>query len=189
MTNNQDQINNFVGLAHGDFSAVKKLLAEDPSLLNARAVWDETAIQAATQMGRVDIIEHLLAAGAPKDIFTAAVLGQKDEVAGMLKTDPDLAKAPGVHGFSLLYFPVIRGFKEIAELVLAHGAPVNSGEGGTTPLHGAVEFNQVEMAAWLLDQGANIEALNYGNKTSLAIAREKQYPEMTDLLLSRGAKE
>jgi ankyrin repeat protein len=168
---------------------VKKLLEGDPGLLNARAIWDETAIQAATQMGHLEIIEYLLAAGAPKDIFTAIVLGEKEEVEAKLKVDPTLAQQPGVHGFSMLYFPVIRGFKEIAELVLANGAPVNSGEGGTTPLHGAVEFNQVEMAAWLLDHGANINALNYGDKTPLAIARDKQHTAMIDLLASRGAKE
>ena len=189
MTITQDQINNFVGLAHGDFAAVKRLLAETPELLDARAVWDETAIQAATQMGQVDIIEHLLAAGAPKDIFTAAVLGQAEEVAAMLRANPSLAQSPGVHGFSLLYFPVIRGFKDIAELVFSHGAPVNSGEGGTTPLHGAVQFNQVEMAAWLLDHGANIAALNYEKKTPLVIARDNQQAAMIELLTARGAKE
>lgn len=189
MTLTQEQINNFVGLAHGDFDSVKKLLAENPELLNAKAVWDETAIQAATQMGRVDIIEYLLAAGAPRDIFTAAVLGQADEVAASLKADPSLAKAPGVHGFSLVYFPVIRGFKELTELVVAHGAPINAGEGGTTPLHGAVQFNQVEMAAWLVDHGANINALNYESKTPLAIARGNKQAALIELLMARGAKE
>jgi ankyrin repeat protein len=189
MTITQEQINNFVGLAHGDFPAVKQLLDEHPDLLNANAVWEETAVQAAAQMGRVDIVEYLLAAGAPKDIFTTAVLGQADEVAALLRADPGLALTPGVHGFSLLYFPVIRGFKEIAELVFAHGAPINSSEGGTTPLHGAVMFDQLEMAAWLLDHGANITALNFDNKSPLAVARDNQQPAMIELLTARGAKE
>lgn len=185
----QETINNFVGLAHGDFDAVTQLLTEHPDLINARAVWDETAIQAATQMGRVDIAEHLLVAGAPLDICTAAMLGHKEKVAAMLAADPSQAQALGAHGIPLVYFPVIRGHKEIARLVVEFGAPVNGGEGSTTPLHGAVMFNQAEMVGWLLDQGAQVNALNFENKTPLAVARASQRLALVELLSAHGGKD
>ena len=185
----QETINNFVGLAHGDFDAVKRLLAEHPELINAQAVWGETAIQAAAQMGRVEIAEYLLAAGAPLDICTAAMLGRKEMISAMLAADPSQVQALGAHGIPLVYFPVIQGFKEIARLVVEHGAPVNGGEGSTTPLHGAVMFNQVELAGWLLDQGAQVNALNYENKTPLAVARANQRQGLVELLTARGGKD
>ncbi len=182
----QDQKNNFVGVSHGDFAAVQAMLAEMPDLVHAVAVWGETPIQAASQNGREEIIELLLAAGAPKDICTAAVLGQRDIVEAMLKADPAQAKALGAHGIPLMYFPIIKGYREIAELVLAYGAPVNGGDGVTPPLHGAVAFEQVEMAAWLLSHGAEVNSLNFEKKTPLAVAQAKNNPDLVELLVRHG---
>ena len=182
----QDQKNNFVGVAHGDFAAVQALLSEMPDLVNAVAIWGETPIQAATQTGSEDIIEILLAAGAPMDICTAAVLGKRDMVEQMLLADPEQAQALGAHGIPLMYFPVIKGFRDIAELALQHGAPVNGGDGVTPPLHGAVVFNQPAMAAWLLAHGADVNALNFEKKTPLAVAQAKNNPDLIELLGSHG---
>ncbi len=54
----QGTVAQFVGSAHGDLATVRRMLAENPQLLNA--VWeqfDETAIQAATQTGARDVAE------------------------------------------------------------------------------------------------------------------------------------
>jgi hypothetical protein len=56
----QELINDFVGNAHGNFDRVKALLEQYPSLINANASWTETAIQAAAQVGNVEIAEYLL---------------------------------------------------------------------------------------------------------------------------------
>lgn len=189
-TPDQDTINQFVGVAHGDFAAVKKLVAQYPSLLNAVAVWGETAIQAAAQVGRVDIAEFLLALGAPLDICTAAMLGRAEDVAAMLAADPKSALAQGAHGIPLMYFPVIGGYQEIAEMVLAAGAPVNGGEGVSTPLHGAVLFNRPELAAWLLTHGADPTATNHEGKTPLELAQAGDTPSLAALLAgSQPSKE
>ncbi|HKP54172.1 MAG TPA: ankyrin repeat domain-containing protein [Chloroflexia bacterium] len=57
--------------------------------------------------------------------------------------------------------------REIAEMLLAHGADVNVGAGGATPLHGAAMFNCADMAKWLLSHGADLALVNYEGKTPL----------------------
>ncbi len=177
----QEIINEFIGAAHGDFKRVQALLEQYPSLINANASWTETAIQAAAQMGNAEIAEYLLAHGAPLDICTAAMLGMHSKVSELLAAEPAQAFARGAHGIPVLYFPVIRGYREIAELLLAHGSDVN-GEAGTTPLQGAVMFGQAGMLKWLLAHGANPQVKDYEGKTPLERAVEKGNAEIQEML-------
>ncbi len=163
-------IDQFVGVAHGDFATMRELLDGYPAMVNAPARWGETAIQAATQVGRLDMVQHLLAAGAPRDICTAAVLGEDDTVQAMLQGDPALIQATGAHGIPLLYFPVITGNQALAESLLAQGAPINAGAGSSTPLHGAVLFGPPAMVTWLLAQGADPTLGDNAGKTPLQVA-------------------
>ncbi len=77
----------------------------------------------------------------------------------------------------------------MAELLLAHGADVNAVEGGNTPLHGAVLFGRAEMAAWLLDHGAKVNAADFRGKTPLEHAVERGHAAVADVLKSRGGRE
>lgn len=185
----QTLIDDFVGSAHGNFTRVRELLEANPSLLNANASWNERAIQAAAQTAQVDIAEYLLAAGAPLDICTAAMLGRKQQVLNLLQTDPSLIHAKGAHGLPLMYFPAINNQLEIAEILLAHGADPNaSTPGGTTPLHGTVMFNRPQMTRWLLAHGADPNP-RYNGKTPLAIALEKGLVEIVEILRQQGGLE
>jgi ankyrin repeat protein len=178
----QSVIDEFVGVAHGDFQRLQELLVEYPAVLNGDATWHETAIEAAAQMGRVDIVEYLLAAGAPLDICTAAMLGRRADVAAALDADPGAAHATGAHGIPVLYYPAIANHPAIAEDLLARGAEVNAGAGGNTPLHGAAMFGQPEMAAWLLAHGADPAARDYNGKTPLEVALDSNQAAVADLL-------
>jgi ankyrin repeat protein len=182
----QNIVDEFVGVAHGDFKRVQHLLEELPGLLNARAAWDETAIQAATQTGNLEIMRYLIEKGAPVDIFTAAVLGQKDEVAQMLEQDRSLAASPGVHGIPSMYFPILLGHTEIAEMFLKSGADINAGRGGNTPLHAAATTGQLEAARWLLNQGADPNPLDYNQRTPTKVAVESGHEDVAELIRSRG---
>lgn len=170
----QALIDNFVAAAHGDLARVTELLAQHPGLLNATASWGETAIEAAAQTAQTTIAEHLLAAGAPLGICTAAVLGRRETVERLLPEAPGGANATGAHGLSLLYHAVASGQREIAELLLAHGADVNAGAGRFTALHGAVLFNQPALAQRLLAHGADPRAKNRDGKTPRDLAAALQ---------------
>jgi hypothetical protein len=99
-------VGEFVLKAHGDLGVVKQLLEQEPSIVNAAWDWGggdwETALGAASHVGRRDIAEHLLEHGARMDVFAAAMLGEIQIVRAMLEAQPELREARGPHGIPLL---------------------------------------------------------------------------------------
>ena len=96
-----------VSKSHSDLEAVKALVDKRPEL--ARATWDwafgdwETAIGAASHVGRRDIISYLLSKGARPNIFTFASLGAYNVVKSMIEFSPGIQHIEGPHGFNLLF--------------------------------------------------------------------------------------
>ena len=88
----KQDIKEFVTAAHGNLDMLRQMLATKPGLLNLPN-GNETAMGAACQMKRGDIIEFLLDQGAPLDIYAACVLGWTDKVAAFLDADPTLLNA------------------------------------------------------------------------------------------------
>lgn len=99
-------VQEFVGKAHGDLDRVQELLAQEPSLINATWDWGggdfETALGAASHMGRRDIAELLLEHGARLDLFAATMLGKLEIVKAALTAFPDAINIPGPHGIPLI---------------------------------------------------------------------------------------
>jgi ankyrin repeat protein len=170
--------------AHGNFAKVRELIERDPSLLNVNAPWTETPIQAASHMGNRQIAEWLIHRGAPVDVFTAVMLGRREEVERFLADDPALVHALGVHDMPILLFAAVGNQPEIATLLVERGADVNAGAGGNTALHGAAFANRPEMIGWLLEHGADTGALNYEGKTALQVAQEAGFSSVADALRS-----
>ena len=101
-----DVVSEVVGASHFNFERVKELVDQRPEL--ARATWDwgfgdwETALGAASHVGRKDIAEYLMGMGARADIFTFAMLGKYEVVKTMVEAMPGIQKVAGPHGISLL---------------------------------------------------------------------------------------
>lgn len=99
-------VSTVVGASHFDFDKVKGLVTKRPEL--ARATWDwsfgdwETAIGAASHVGRRDIANLLIDHGARPDIFTFAMFGNYDVVKSMIEARPGVQSLAGPHGISLL---------------------------------------------------------------------------------------
>jgi hypothetical protein len=95
-----------VGASHGRLERVKELLAMRPTLANATWDWGfgdwETALGAASHVGRPDIAEVLIAAGARPDLFTHAMLGNLAAVRALVEARPGIQRALGPHGITLL---------------------------------------------------------------------------------------
>lgn len=95
-----------VGAAHTDIDTVTELVTARPHLARASVDWGfgdwESAIGAASHMGRRDIAELLLAHDARPTIFSAAMMGQLDVVRAMVEAAPGVQRIPGPHGITLL---------------------------------------------------------------------------------------
>lgn len=101
-----DIVSEVVGVSHFNLDRLKELVDPRPEL--SRATWDwafgdwETAIGAASHVGRRDIVHYLLEKGARPDIFTFAVLGDYNAVKAMIECSPGVQRIQGPHGISLL---------------------------------------------------------------------------------------
>lgn len=186
---NQETINEFVIAAHHDLPKVEELLASDPLLLNQKAQWQETPLQAAAHVGNQAIAEYLLAAGAPLDICTATMLGSREEITAMLREDPTSIRARGAHNLPLLYYATIYDRIDIAELLLQAGADINAGAGSNTALHGAATFGQANIARWLIEHGADIAAKDFNGKTPREVAVERGHMTIANLISDESGTE
>jgi uncharacterized protein len=183
----QELVEPFVIAAHFNLPRVQELYAQHPELLNEKwAKFDESALAAASHTGQRAIAEFLLEQGAPLVICTAAMLGRTDDVAAFLHEDASLANARGAHGIPILFHAAMSGNTDVTGLLLAHGG----GEGINAALHGAVAYNHVTMAQWLLAHGVtDVNVLNFEEKTPLKVANERGFSEMADVLRAHGGVE
>lgn len=99
-------VQEMVVVAHTDIARVTELVTRQPTL--AKAAWDwgfgdwETALGAASHMGRRDIAELLLAHGAQPTIFSSAMRGELDVVKAFITASPVVARIRGPHSIPLL---------------------------------------------------------------------------------------
>jgi hypothetical protein len=103
---NDEIVSGIVGASHGNFEKVKQLVTQRPELAGASWDWGfgdwETALGAASHVGRRDIAEFLMAHGARPDIFTYAMLGMQKSVQEIIETVPGIQTHHGPHGITLL---------------------------------------------------------------------------------------
>lgn len=115
------EVKAFVEAAHGNLPRLQQMLVDKPELLLAPN-GNETALGAACQMRRTDIIEFLLSQGAALNISAACVLGRADQVAAFLDADPSLLNKGNkqAHNKHPLYFA--ENQPSVLELLKSRGA-------------------------------------------------------------------
>jgi len=148
----------------GDLQAVKKLIGEDPQLLEGRDDRGNTPLLVAALEGRIEIFQYLIDNGA------------------------DL-KAVNNRGSSALNLAAFNGKVEMIRLLLQLGFKADYVTiTGMTPLLHASLNGQVEAARLLLDNGASLEISDSANGgTAIHWACNRGSNEIRDLLLSYGA--
>ena len=176
-------VNEFARIAHSDLDKVKSMYKDYPALLNTRASWDESGIEAGAHMGRLDITNFLADAGFAVSTCTAALLGREDMVRAAVAADRRVVQERGAHDLPILAYTVFANEQTaIAAQLLKAGADPNARGFGQTPLHFAANKGYVEVAKLLLDNGADIKA---GPVAPIDVATKKNQTKMMDFLKSR----
>lgn len=114
------RVKRFVIAGHFNLPAVKKMLSEDPTLINGAIDWGngdfETALGGASHMGRRDIAEFLLEQNARMDVFAATMLGHIDIVKAAVTAFPNIVHVPGPHKIPLIAHAEKGGSQAVAVL-------------------------------------------------------------------------
>jgi hypothetical protein len=189
----QTLINQFATVAHFDAEKVKEMHRASRAILSTRSTWDELAIEAAAHMGLDPLARYLADAGSPISTCTAVMLGLTDVVRKMVREDRNRLRERGAHDFALLNFVSFGTERdEIAGILLEAGCDPNAFGRGQSPLHIAAGKGYVEVAALLLDHGADVNSTPQSRKgagpTPLAVALQRKQTKVADLLAARGGR-
>lgn len=101
-----EDVRAIVGASHTKYDVVKELVTARPTL--AKASWDwgfgdwESALGAASHMGRRDIAELLIEHGARPNLFSSAMMGDLATVRAFVESRPGIQSQPGPHGITLM---------------------------------------------------------------------------------------
>jgi ankyrin repeat protein len=148
----------------GDLEKVKTLLKGHAERLNSPDQNQKTPLHLALESGHVDIAKYIIEKGADINL-------------------KDKDSASPLHNAAYL------GNLEIVDLLLKKGA-TSLNEGNfrkQTPLHFASERGHPEVAARLLDAGADIEARDMVGRTPLMTTGISKNIEVAEGLIKRGA--
>lgn len=101
------------------------------------------------------------------DRFCCMIAGGNIEaVRAAVTEDPSVVHATGEGGMTGLHFAADRGHAEIARMLLACGAKVNTQDDwGETPLHAAIAAEQQELVTMLVEAGTDTSLKNNEGKS------------------------
>jgi ankyrin repeat protein len=181
----------FDAVRAGDAEALRALLASNPAIAGARNDQGLSLLMQASYFQRKELVQLLLDAAPPIDIFEAATVpGMADRAARLLEDDPSLAMAWSVDGFTPLHLSAYFGRIKVAELLLGQGADpdaVSRNAMSLRPLHSAAASRSLEIMKLVLDRGASVNSRQHGGWTPLHSAASHGDLAAIELLLARGA--
>lgn len=188
----------------GDIVEVQRLIDSSKAVVNEANQQGMTPLHIASLNGRRDLAELLLNAGALCDqkdsqgltpLLMAASRGYGDIIDLLLNHGADGAlRHPAFGGVADIVFATEcrKGqAPSITQGLIKRGLPFNPNAAsafGLTPLRMAVALGNVAAAAWLLEQGADINlTLPKDGRTPLTDAVFRNRSEVVQLLLDKGA--
>jgi ankyrin repeat protein len=177
-----------VGL--GDAAAVREMLRFRPELARARDASSLSVMQFARYMGEDAIMEMVIEAGPPLDVFDAGALDRTDRLRELLAADPSPARAHGADGLTALHAAAAFDAARAISLLLAAGAPIEARTRDTssmTPLHLAAAKGRLAACRLLLRHGADPNATAAGGVTPLMLAAETNLRDLAEILIARNS--
>lgn len=182
----------FTAIREGNIDAVKSLLDESPSLINAKYIIDLSPLSLAIGCGYIDIAEELLRHGAdPNERSVTGYLFHYPDLLELLlryNLNPDTDFIYSTCKETLLNIYAHDYSIDKLELLISYGADLEARDhNGMTALHWTISDSEFKAAQILIDNGADIEAIDNEGMTPLFRAAASGSIEMVDILLDNGA--
>lgn len=180
----------FRHVGQANVASVAEMLRYRPELSRARDSSSLSVLAFARYMGNDAILDMLVDAGPPLDIFLAASIDRADRVKELLAADPALASAYSDDGFTALHFAAYFGATDAIAALIASGAAIEAKTKNfleNAPLHAAAAGGRIEAARLLLRHGADPNARQHGRSTPLMTAAFANNRELAELLIARNA--
>jgi len=175
----------------GRIGLVRDLIANDGVDVNEPVgEVNETPLQLAAMMGRLEIAQLLIDAGADANgepLRTAIARQDGDMIRLLVGSGSDLEHRDD-GGATPILGAILEGNVEIAQLLVDLGASVHGVKWGDEDyLHLAARFTQPAMVLFFLDQGMDPNTTNELGATPLFISAVKGDAESARILLDRGS--
>ena len=177
-SHNPATVREVVTVAHAKIDRLRELVEASPAL--AKAAWDwgfgdwESALGAASHMGRRDIAELLIKHGARPNLFTFAMLGHVAIVKAYVQAMPDIQRTPGPHGITLMSHA--RSGGEPAGAVVEYLKSVGDADIGATSLDITSAQKKIYIGRYSFGKGDNDAFEVLTNRSgALAIKRGERF--------------
>ena len=151
----------FEAIAAGDEDAVRELLEARPELAGKRNAESLSPVLHALYNGKADLVDPILDANPPLDVFDTAAVGRTRGLEELLETEPELAQAWSPDGFTALHLAAFFGQEDAARTLLEHGADPRvvsrHREIQVAPVQSAAAGGHDAIVRLLLERGARLE--------------------------------
>ncbi len=177
-------------IQQNDLAAVEKILDAEPALVDARTADGVSMVTLAQYHGANEIVQTLLARNAQIDLYDACAIGAAERAMGWLAMQPNLANTFSPDGYTPLGLASFFGHLDIVNALWMYHADPNTASNNAlrvTPLHSAVAGNHYEIAAKLIEAGAEVNVAQADGFTPLMGAAQNNNLQMAQLLLDHDA--
>ncbi|KAJ8288917.1 hypothetical protein COCON_G00015760 [Conger conger] len=175
---------------------LKVLLKAQPTSLDKRTLFEQTALLLAVARENTACVQYLLEKGADPEIasknkdtplYKACEMENVEIVALILKFGGGVNQRC-IQGWTALHEAVCRNNIEICKMLVAAGATVNPPDMyGITPLFVAAQSGRVEALCFLIENGADVNSQAADGATALFEASKNGHKDVVEILLSHNA--